>query len=82
MHKEYIEKLHKFGLSRIAERIELIWEHPEVEKYLIDLIMNPPEKHSRQGFHPDAFSTILSLYNIKVFGLLNSAEKWKIIKRN
>jgi hypothetical protein len=62
----HIEELHRLGFSRIADRIELLWEEAELNDYFTSLIID--QRGDRSGFPEAVFSDILSLY------ILHNAE--------
>lgn len=58
-----IKYIRDAGFPKVADRIVLQLGSPELVDYLSGLIINPEEKHSREGFPPDVLDCILKIYN-------------------
>lgn len=58
---EHLESLRGKGYKRIADRLDILWDTVECEKYLWKLLID--ERGSRAGFAIDVFDDILGLYN-------------------
>ena len=51
------------GFPKVADAIKLQIGSEELIKYLTSLVINPEEKHSREGFPDDVMDCILKIYN-------------------
>ena len=61
--KARISYIKKMGFPHIADSIKLMWGSPELATYLEGLILNPVDRHVRNGLPPDVFDCILKLYH-------------------
>lgn len=61
--KARISYIRKMGFEHIADSIKLMWGSPELTTYLEDLILNPLDRHVRNGLPEDVFDCVLKLYH-------------------
>lgn len=50
------------GYSRISRSIDAMWGTPELDSYFSSIMIS--DREGRDGFPPDVFEAILSLYGI------------------
>lgn len=61
-HAELFKLLRDRGMSRIVDKIELLWGEAVLDEYLSSLIIS--DRQDRAGFEPEIFDAILALYNL------------------
>lgn len=61
--KARISYIRKMGFEHIADSIKLMWGSPELATYLEDLILNPLDRHVRNGLPEDVFDCVIKLYH-------------------
>lgn len=78
-----IDILRNHGLSRIVNKIELLWGYPELDEYLTKLIIS--DREDRAGFDLQVFDALLHLSNLHTSELLcnpaqqNNKHGWRTL---
>lgn len=71
-----IKYIRDAGFPKVADRIVLQLGSHELVDYLSSLIVNPEEKHTREGFPPDVLDCILKIYNWYQADIPDSKAVW------
>lgn len=63
MKEELLSKIVEGGFERVAKRIELFWDEPDINHIFTSLIIS--DREHRQGFPPEVMEAILKLYRLR-----------------
>lgn len=63
MKEDLLTTIREGGFEKVAKRIELFWDEPEINDIFTSLIIS--DRPHRQGFPPDVMKAILTLYRIR-----------------
>lgn len=64
---------------KVANNIEFLWGHKDLENYLSKLVLQHPDRH-QEGFPFDAMKEIVAVQN-KIFSIAKAQSKNTLVKR-